>query len=208
MLVRADDVVATWCARRLVGPALLAAAGVTTLAALLPATLGTPQLRGGALEAATAVLTSFVVATCLVPPLTAGDLALEERSPRPVRALRAGLGVLLLVATSTLVAASALARGGDAATSAAAVRTLVVVAALALTAARVAGTTAGFAAALGYLGCCLVGGASADGTVEAWARPLAPWRTVPDVPLLVVGAVVVVALFAAHPRRGHLRARP
>ncbi|WP_309134949.1 hypothetical protein [Cellulomonas sp.] len=206
MPVRADGVVATWCARRLVTPALLAATGVTVIAALLPTTVSTPQLRGGELEAATAAVTSFVVAMCLVPTLTGGDLELEERSPRPVRALRTGLGVLLLVVTSGLVAAGALARGGDAAAAAAAVRTLVVTTALALAAARVGGTTAGFSASLAYLGCCLFAGASPDGTVEPWARPVAPWRPVPDLPLLLVGASVVVALFATRPRRGRVRA--
>ncbi|WP_276801890.1 hypothetical protein [Cellulomonas iranensis] len=205
MPVRADGAVATWWRRRLVPPALLAAAGAAAAGALLPATVLTPQLRGGELEATTAVVVSFAVATCLVPPLVAGDVALEARSPRPVRALRAGLGALLLVVTCALVVASALVRGGDVSAAAAAARTLVVTAALALTAARVGGTTAGFSAVLAYLGCCLFAGASPDGTVEAWARPLAPWRTLPDLPLVVVGAAVVVALFAARPRHASRR---
>ncbi|WP_432457659.1 hypothetical protein [Cellulomonas iranensis] len=204
--MRAEGAVATWWRRRLVPQALLAATGVSAAGALLPATVATPQMRGGALEATTAVVVSFAVATCLVPTLVAGDDVLEARSPRPLGALRAGLGALLLVVTSALVAASALLRGGDAATAAAAVRTLVATAALALTATRVSGTTAGFSVGLAYLGCCLFAGASPDGTVEAWARPMAPWRTLPDLPLLVVGALVVVALFAARPRCGLLRA--
>lgn len=205
MPARADGVLPTWVLRRQVAPALATATGVTVVAALLPTAVSTPQLRGGELEATTAVVASFLVAMCLVPIFVGGDLQLEERSPRPVRAMRTVMAVLLLALTSTLVAAATLARGGDGPGAAAAVRTLVVTAAVVLVAARVGGAVAGFSAALAYLGCCLFAGAAPDGTVEPWARPLAPWSLVPDLPLLLVGVGVVVVLFAARPGRRLVR---
>lgn len=204
--MRADGVLVTWCLRRNIVAALLASAGVVAAASFLPVVVPTPQLRGGGLEAATALLTSFAVAMCFVPTITAGDLALEERSPRPVRAARIGFGALLLGVTAALVAVGVLVRGGDAAGVAAAVRTLSLASALGLAAARLGGLVAGFAATLAYLGCCLFAGAAPDGTVEPWARPLAGWQMLPDALLLAAAAVVVLTVFAARPARTRARA--
>ena len=162
--MRADGVLVTWCLRRNIVAALLASAGVVAAASFLPVVVPTPQLRGGGLEAATALLTSFAVAMCFVPTITAGDLALEERSPRPVRAARIGFGALLLGVTAALVAVGVLVRGGDAAGVAAAVRTLSLASALGLAAARLGGLVAGFA--VGAVAAAAVPGRAAIGRLR------------------------------------------